>query len=122
MTSARSTTYSGRYEDKYPWAAADSTDPGSARCHWCNRSFKINSMGRGAFESHQKSKGHQREISIRRTNLQIENFSTLTTPASNEGNYINKSSCFSASLFLNQCTDSILDIFYKNVAAEKSPY
>ncbi|XP_062706043.1 uncharacterized protein LOC134287664 [Aedes albopictus] len=68
------TTFSAKYKELFPWCAADNQDKKSAKCVWCNKSFKIDTMGKVAFSSHEKGKRHQQEANIRRTVVPVSSF------------------------------------------------
>ncbi|XP_063230592.1 uncharacterized protein LOC134535429 [Bacillus rossius redtenbacheri] len=69
-----STRYSCRYEVEFPWATEDPKDKGSAKCKICAKSFKFDTMGRGAFLSHAKSKFHQNAKSCQDRNMYVTAF------------------------------------------------
>ncbi|XP_062554102.1 uncharacterized protein LOC134219395 [Armigeres subalbatus] len=75
------TNYAPRYEEEFPWSAPDPKDCGSARCKWCNKTFKIDSMGRVAFVSHEKGKLHQSQVKLQGTNMKIPFPSVVQTSA-----------------------------------------
>lgn len=54
-----SVTYSSRYESDFPWCAPDPKDTKSARCKTCNKCFRIDTMGKAAFTSHENGKAHK---------------------------------------------------------------
>lgn len=68
------TKFSIRYKELFPWCAPDATDPGSARCTVCNKSFKIDSMGKVAFASHEKGKLHVQKALARDTTPPVSKF------------------------------------------------
>lgn len=74
-----SITFSSKYKELFPWCAADPVDIKSARCIWCKKSFKIDTMGKMAFTSHEKGKKHELEAKTRRTTLTLSAFSVVTS-------------------------------------------
>lgn len=73
-----STTFSSKYKELFPWCAADAQDKKSAKCEWCKKSFKIDTMGKMAFSSHEKGKKHQQEANVRRTVLPMSSFAVVS--------------------------------------------
>lgn len=67
-----STSYNARYEDAFPWCAPDPKDAKAAVCKWCCKKIRIESMGRVALVSHEKSKTHKSQILVQNTNLKIQ--------------------------------------------------
>lgn len=85
-----STTFSSKYKELFPWCAADTRDNKSAKCLWCNKSFKIDTMGKVAFSSHEKSKKHQLEANTRRTNVRMSSFTvTIGSKTPTVGKFLN---------------------------------
>ncbi|XP_041775449.1 uncharacterized protein LOC121595491 [Anopheles merus] len=68
------TTYNPNYENSFPWCSPDPKDVYAAVCKWCNKKIKINTMGRVALLSHEKSKAHHHQVLVRKTNLPISHF------------------------------------------------
>ncbi|EAA44483.2 AGAP004826-PA, partial [Anopheles gambiae str. PEST] len=68
------TTYNPNYENSFPWCSPDPKDEYAAVCKWCNKKIKINTMGRVALVSHEKSKAHHHQVLVRKTNLPISHF------------------------------------------------
>ncbi|XP_055542973.1 uncharacterized protein LOC129728548 [Wyeomyia smithii] len=68
------TKYSVRYVLLFPWCGPDPKDTRSARCMSCNKSFKIDTMGKAAFISHEKSKGHQMIIKMQSSNTLMTHY------------------------------------------------
>lgn len=73
-------TYAPRYEEEFPWCAPDPKDGGSARCKWCNKSFRIDTMGRMAFVSHEKAKLHKSQIDLQRTTMKLNFYNKSAQP------------------------------------------
>ena len=63
--------FSRKYEEAFAWCAADPKNAKSGKCVWCNKSFKIDTMGKIALSSHEKSKKHQSFAAAKRTNLPV---------------------------------------------------
>lgn len=68
------TKFSLRYKDHFPWCAPDPKDAGSARCTVCNKSFKIDTMGKKAFTSHEKGKYHVQMSKAQSSTLAVPKF------------------------------------------------
>lgn len=60
-----------KYEAEFPWVEADPSCRTNARCKLCQRSFKIDSMGRTALISHANGKKHMQAEKIRQQTLLI---------------------------------------------------
>lgn len=63
----------------FPWCDADARDKKSASCVWCDKSFRIETMGKMAFSSHEKGKKHQQELKTRRTNVSLNAFAVAAS-------------------------------------------
>ncbi|XP_065083283.1 uncharacterized protein LOC135705464 [Ochlerotatus camptorhynchus] len=68
-------------------------------------------MGKVAFSSHEKGKNHQREILVRRTNLQINNISISKTPVNRVWNRPNRNKTLDHSSYRSSGAD--VSIFKK---------
>ncbi|XP_055551549.1 uncharacterized protein LOC129733946 [Wyeomyia smithii] len=68
------TKYSVRYVLLFPWCGPDPKDTRSARCMSCNKSYKIDTMGKAAFISNEKSKGHQIIIKMQSSNTLMTHY------------------------------------------------
>lgn len=74
------TSWQPKYKQMYPWAAPNPKDVGSAICTWCSdKSFKIDTMGNSAFESHQAGKKHQSYKNVKQTSSTLKSFFTVKT-------------------------------------------
>lgn len=74
-----SITYHPKYKQMFPWSSEDGTDTGSALCTLCKSSFRIDTMGKSAFESHEKGKKHRLLLDVPKSNNAIKMYFAVKT-------------------------------------------
>lgn len=66
--------YSAVHKNEFPWSKKDERCTKSAYCIWCEKSFRIDSMGRSAFVSHADGKKHKQLGQSKNNNQTISSF------------------------------------------------